>query len=195
MRGLSGLMILAVGLTAGAAGGYFYARLPPAAPAMATPPVAVSAAERKILYYRDPGGAPYWSAEPKKDAGGRDYLPVYEDEEVSFEPDGRKPAPPPAAGGARRILYYRNPMGLPDTSPVPKKDWMGMDYIPVYEGEEQDDGKTVRVSLDKVQRSGVRTQPVEERVMAREVRAVGTVVHDESRLTIVAARADGYIEE
>ena len=34
------------------------------------------------------------------------------------------------------------------TSPVPKKDWMGMDYIPVYEGEEQDDGKTVKVKAD-----------------------------------------------
>src|SRR5215211_6898815 len=191
---LSGLMILAVGLTAGAAGGYFYARLPPAAPATATPPVAVSAAERKILYYRDPGGAPYWSAEPKKDEGGRDYLPVYEDEEVSFEPDGRKPAPP-TAGGPRRILYYRNPMGLPDTSPVPKKDWMGMDYIPVYEGEEQDDGKTVRVSLDKVQRSGVRTEPVESRVVVTPVRAIGTAKHDEARLTIVTTRSDGYIEE
>src|SRR5213083_1450714 len=53
----------------------------------------------------------------------------------------------------RNILYYRNPMGLPDTSPVPKKDTMGMDYIPVYEDEDQEDGKTVKVSLDKVQRS------------------------------------------
>jgi Cu(I)/Ag(I) efflux system membrane fusion protein len=35
---------------------------------------------------------------------------------------------------------------VPDTSPVPKKDWMGMDYIPVYEGEQQDDGNTVKVS-------------------------------------------------
>jgi Cu(I)/Ag(I) efflux system membrane fusion protein len=32
-----------------------------------------------------------------------------------------------------KILYYRNPMGLADTSPVPKQDSMGMDYIPVYE--------------------------------------------------------------
>jgi Cu(I)/Ag(I) efflux system membrane fusion protein len=86
-------------------------------------------------------------------------------------------------------------MGLPDTSPVPKKDWMGMDYIAVYEGEEQDDGKTVKVSLDKVQRSGVRTQAVEARVIVRPVRAVGTVMHDESRLTIVAMRSDAYIEE
>ena len=39
------------------------------------------------------------------------------------------------AQGQRKILHYRNPMGLPDISPVPKKDSMGMDYIPVYEGD------------------------------------------------------------
>ena len=61
------------------------------------------------------------------------------------------------AKAERTILYYRNPMGLPDTSPVPKKDTMGMDYIPVY-ADEQDDPNTVKVSLDKVQRSGVRTR-------------------------------------
>ena len=134
-----------------------------------------ASADRKIVYYRDPSGAPYWSAEPKKDTNGRDYLPVYEDEEVSFEPSAKKPA-----AGSRRILYYRNPMGLPDTSPVPKKDWMGMDYIAVYEGEQQDDDKTVKVSLDKIQRSGVRTEKVEPRVVVRPVRAVGTVKHDEA---------------
>jgi Cu(I)/Ag(I) efflux system membrane fusion protein len=40
-----------------------------------------------------------------------------------------------AAQTERKVLYYRNPMGLPDTSPVPKKDAMGMDYVAVYEGE------------------------------------------------------------
>jgi Cu(I)/Ag(I) efflux system membrane fusion protein len=39
-----------------------------------------------------------------------------------------------SAAAGKKILYYRNPMGLPDISPVPKKDPMGMDYIPVYEG-------------------------------------------------------------
>ena len=34
-----------------------------------------------------------------------------------------------AKPGERKLLYYRNPMGLADTSPVPKKDPMGMDYI------------------------------------------------------------------
>lgn len=40
-----------------------------------------------------------------------------------------------SAAPAKKILYYRNPMGLPDTSPVPKKDPMGMDYVPVYADE------------------------------------------------------------
>jgi membrane fusion protein, copper/silver efflux system len=192
MPRLAGALLLAFGVSAGAAAGYWYARLPAGVPASAVAPESTAAAaERKILYYRDPSGAPYWSAEPKKDAQGRDYLPVYEDQEISFEP--RKPAA--TAGGPRKILYYRNPMGLPDTSPVPKKDWMGMDYIPVYEGEEPDDGKTVRVSLDKVQRSGVRTEAVEARVIVRPVRAVGTVMHDESRLTVVTMRSDGFVED
>src|SRR5438034_3035946 len=187
-------ILLVLGAAAGAAGGYGYARLGAGVLASAVAPEnTAAAAERKILYYRDPSGAANYSATPRHDAGGRDYLPVYEDEEVSFEPGAKKPAS--TASGPRKLLYYRNPMGLPDISPVPKKDWMGMDYIPVYEGEEQDDGKTVKVSLDKIQRSGVRTEAVESRAIVRPVRAVGTVMHDESRLTIVAMRSDGYIGE
>jgi len=94
----------------------------------------------------------------------------------------------------RKILYYRNPMGLPDTSPVPKKDSMGMDYIPVY-ADEADDPNTVKVSLDKIQRIGVTTEKVEVRAISRAVRGIGTVQHDESLLTIVTVRSDGYIEQ
>ncbi len=99
----------------------------------------------------------------------------------------------PAAPG-RTILYYRNPMGLADTSPVPKKDSMGMDYIAVY-ADEQDDPNTVKVSLDKIQRTGVRTAKVETRSISRTVRGIGTIQHDESLLWIVTVRSDGYIEE
>jgi membrane fusion protein, copper/silver efflux system len=99
-----------------------------------------------------------------------------------------------APEGGRKILYYRNPMGLPDTSPVPKKDPMGMDYIAVY-ADEQGDANTVKVSLDKVQRSGVRTEKVTSLPLTRTVRGIGTVEHDESLLRIVTARSDGYIEE
>ena len=100
----------------------------------------------------------------------------------------------PAQKEGPKILYYRNPMGHPDTSPVPKKDSMGMDYIPVYE-DEQDDGKTVKVSLDKIQRTGVRTEKIEAQTVSRSVRGVGTVQHDESLMWVVTVRSDGYVED
>lgn len=202
MRWLRGLLILVFALSAGAAGGYWYAHRSNELllfarslfnPSLFTPSQSESnASERKILYYRDPSGAANWSATPKKNEAGNDYLPVYEEAEVSFDTSASDPQ---AASGSRRILYYRNPMGLPDTSPVPKKDWMGMNYIPVYEDDEVDDGKTVKVSLDKIQRSGVRTEPAASRVIVRPIRTVGTVAHDETRLTIVSLRSDGFIEE
>jgi Cu(I)/Ag(I) efflux system membrane fusion protein len=99
------------------------------------------------------------------------------------------------SSGERKIKFYRNPMGLPDTSPEPKKDWMGMDYIPVYEGEEEEDGSTVKVSLDKIQRAGVKSEPAEMRKLARPVSAPGTAKIDERTLREITLRADAYIEK
>jgi Cu(I)/Ag(I) efflux system membrane fusion protein len=147
-----------------------------------------AAAERKVIYYRDPSGAPFWSAVPKKDGQGRDYLPVYDDE----GPGGRA-AKPQAAQESRKVLYYRSPMGLADTSPVPKKDSMGMDYVPVYEGEESDDG-SVKLSPGKIQRTGANSEPVLRRPITSLVRAPGTVQEDERRASVVALRFEGFVE-
>ena len=147
---------------------------------------------RTVLYWKHPDGDADFSQEPKKTPDGRDYVPVYDDQEADFKEAQPKQAAK-AKDGSRKILYYRNPMGLADTSPVPKKDWMGMDYIPVYEGE--DEPGTVTVSLDKVQRSGVRTAPVERRSLVQAVRAPGTAKPDERSLRIVSLRADGFIEK
>jgi Cu(I)/Ag(I) efflux system membrane fusion protein len=98
----------------------------------------------------------------------------------------------------RKVLYYRNPMGLPDTSPVPKKDPMGMDYVPVYEGGEPEPdvpAGTVKISLDKVQLLGVRSEPAEMRELKRTVRAVGTIQANERLLYTVAPRFEGWIEK
>lgn len=103
-------------------------------------------------------------------------------------------APASPASGERTVLYYRNPMGLPDTSPVPKKDPMGMDYLPVYAGEQDDDAGAVRVSPQRLQTLGVRTAPVERRVIDTAVQAVGRVELDERRTHEVAPRFEGWIE-
>ena len=104
-------------------------------------------------------------------------------------------SPVAAKSEARKVLYYRNPMGLPDTSPVPKKDPMGMDYIPVYAGEEeQSSGNQIRISTEKVQRLGVRTEAAGYRVLTRTVRAVGTLQVDERRVSTVSPKFEGWIE-
>jgi Cu(I)/Ag(I) efflux system membrane fusion protein len=147
-----------------------------------------------VLYYQDPDGKPLYSLRPKQTADGRDYAAVHVDQKVSGA-EQAAPATAPADkqdGGAKRVLYYRNPMGLPDTSPVPKKDSMGMDYIPVYEGEDTDDS-SVKVSPGKLQRTGVRTEAAEERAIVDPVRVPGTVQLDERRVAVIATLADAFV--
>jgi len=147
-----------------------------------------------VLYHQDPDGKPFYSLRPKKTVDGRDYRAVHAGEDVS---SGEKPASNAAAtaspaGSAKRVLYYRNPMGLPDSSPVPKKDSMGMDYIPVYEDEDED-GSSVKVSAGKLQRTGVRTEAAAERIIDDPIRVPGTVELDERKVTVVATRTDSFI--
>ncbi|NJD25442.1 MAG: efflux RND transporter periplasmic adaptor subunit [Betaproteobacteria bacterium] len=100
-----------------------------------------------------------------------------------------------AGKGGKKLLYYRNPMGLPDTSPTPKKDPMGMDYIPVYEGEAESEGESgLKISAEKIQKMGVKATPAKLQMLDRTVRASGRVDIDESRTYTVTAKFEGYIE-
>ncbi len=107
---------------------------------------------------------------------------------------GLKDTNPAKPQADRKILYYRNPMGLPDVSSVPKKDSMGMDYIAVYEGED-DDGSTVKISPGKLQHTGVKSEPVSRRIVATAIRASGVVQADEHRQSVVALRFDAFLDE
>ena len=100
----------------------------------------------------------------------------------------------PAAAPQRKLLYYRNPMGLPDISPVPKKDSMGMDYLPVYENEVVADDGTIRVSPERVQTLGVTNEVVQARLLTDRIRAFGTVVLDETRVWVVTTKLAGWID-
>ena len=117
-------------------------------------------------------------------------------------PDGAS-ASAPAAGATkqRKLLYYRNAMGLADTSPTPKKDPMGMDYVPVYEGEDEPTAageaaspNQVRISTEKIQKLGVRTEAASMRLLGKTVRAAGRVEPDERRVYAVTAKFEGYVE-
>jgi Cu(I)/Ag(I) efflux system membrane fusion protein len=84
-------------------------------------------------------------------------------------------------------------MGLPDISKLPKKDAMGMDYIPVYEGEDEDSA-IVKLSAGKLQRIGAKSEPATMRVLSEPVRAPGTIQYDERRVTVISLRAESFIE-
>lgn len=93
------------------------------------------------------------------------------------------------ANKERKILYYRHPMGQPDISPVPKKDSMGMDYIPVYEGEEVSlpssvpGHAAVRIPAEKQQLIGVKLGTIEKRRLTKEIRTPGRVAYDPALFT------------
>ena len=70
---------------------------------------------------------------------------------------------------------------------------MGMDYIPVYDDEDAGDG-TVKISPGKIQKTGVRSERVERRVLNVPLRAPGTIELDERRVSIVSFRFEGFIE-
>lgn len=107
--------------------------------------------------------------------------------------------PAAAASRAPKLLYYRNPMGLADTSPVPKKDSMGMDYIAVYDSEADTTGdpasaQQIRISTEKIQKLGVRTEAASLRPLGRTLRASGRVEPDERRMATIAPKFEGYVE-
>jgi Cu(I)/Ag(I) efflux system membrane fusion protein len=180
-----------VGLWAGQIG---LLKLPLFLPAaMTKPPHAATGA---VIYYRDPDGRPFYSLTPKTADNGEAYIAVHASEDVSFEPELKVSdnEAADAASSGKTIKYYRNPMGLPDISPVPKKDSMGMDYIPVYEGEDNEDA-SIKIAPGKIQRTGVETVTVIKRSLVRTIRAPGVVQLDERRVAVVAPRFDGYVEQ
>jgi len=83
-------------------------------------------------------------------------------------------------GTERKILYYRNPMNPQATSPVPMKDQMGMDYVPVYEEEKTAAHLGVYINPAKQQLIGVKKEKIQNRKLAGEILTVGRVAYDPS---------------
>ena len=108
----------------------------------------------------------------------------------------------------KEILYYRNPMNPAVTSPVPMKDSMGMDYVPVYEEKTAEEGPAgVYINPEKQQLIGVKKGRVEKRKLSGQILTVGRVAYDPSLFTAqqeylqtfkssrTIHRDEGYIEE
>ena len=114
-------------------------------------------------------------------------------------PDSESARP---AHGERTLLFYRNPMDPTVTSPVPMKDSMGMDYVPVY--SEPGSGTAaagipgsaaVEITTEGIRLAGVQTTAAVTERLARSVRTVGTVTADETRIRHVHTKIPGWVEK
>src|SRR5262249_35666029 len=104
------------------------------------------------------------------------------------------------AGGERKPLFYRSPMDPKQTSPVPRKDEMGMDYLPVYEDEANGNASaveglaTVKIDPARQQLIGLRTAEAPRGAVGGAWRTVGPVAVDETRVRRVNVKFPGFVE-
>lgn len=97
--------------------------------------------------------------------------------------------------GEKKILYWRAPMDPTYISDKPGKSPMGMDLIPVYEGEEEETPPgLVRINPAFVQNMGVQTEIVERRDIPFIIRTVGQLTYDDSQISWVNTKYEGWIE-
>ena len=103
-------------------------------------------------------------------------------------------APAPEAG-ERKILYWKSSMDPTFVARSAGKDGMGMDLVPVYEGE-GDDGPpgSVRIDPATIQNIGVTTEVVQLKRLTRDIRTVGRVGYDETKMRRIAPKIGGWIE-
>jgi multidrug efflux pump subunit AcrA (membrane-fusion protein) len=120
------------------------------------------------------------------------------------------------SSGERKILFYRNPMNPAITSAAPAKDEMGMDYIPVYSDEGRVPPKTpeqevedffaeeapsvpglasVTLSAHGIQVAGILTDVAVKEVFQNNIRTIGLVLIDETRMHRVQTKIEGWVEK
>jgi membrane fusion protein, copper/silver efflux system len=106
---------------------------------------------------------------------------------------GTSSVPAEADTGGRKVLYYKSTMMLGEISQTSRKDSMGMDMVPVYEGEE--DSTAITIDPVTMQNMGVRTAPVTHGPVHRTIRTVGRIEFDETAVSEVTTRVPGWIEK
>jgi Cu(I)/Ag(I) efflux system membrane fusion protein len=188
MRGIVWLAlgVLVIGFAAGGTAVWWFMRSDEESPATAVAP------EQKPLYQ-----CPMHPSITSDHPGD---CPICGMKLVEVKPDQSAPGGTPAPG-ERKIVFYRSPMDPKQTSHTPRKDEMGMDYVPVYEDEVPGAGgpqveglATVTIDPMRQQLIGLRTAPVTRGSVAGSWRTVGRVEVDPTRVRKTNVKVEGYIE-
>jgi Cu(I)/Ag(I) efflux system membrane fusion protein len=104
---------------------------------------------------------------------------------------GGAPAESPAE--TEKPLYWVAPMDPNYKRDKPGKSPMGMDLVPVY-ADENAQQNVVSINPEIVQNLGVRTANAEKTRLWRGIDTVGYVDYDESRVSHIHLRTEGWIE-
>ncbi len=100
---------------------------------------------------------------------------------------------PAAAGAARKILYWHDPMVPGQKFDKPgKSPFMDMQLVPVYAEAGSDGG--VRISAQAQQNLGMRTALAGMSGLATAIDTIGTVAYNERDVALVQARSNGFVE-
>ena len=94
----------------------------------------------------------------------------------------------------KEVLYWVAPMDQNYRRDKPGKSPMGMDLIPVYADAAEGNG-SVSISPEVVQNLGVRTTAAERTRLWRGIDTVGYVDYDESKVSHIHLRTEGWIEK
>ncbi len=95
----------------------------------------------------------------------------------------------------RSVLYWHDPMVPAQRFDKPgKSPFMDMPLVPVYADEGSDNGN-VSINSRVQQNLGIRVAAVTKGSLASSFEAIGNVVYNERELTLVQARANGYVEK
>ena len=94
-------------------------------------------------------------------------------------------------------LYWQAPMNPKFRSDKPGKSPMGMELIPIYaEGKQKQEEEGVVTITPAVENNlGVRVAAVKRSQLVQQIETVGYVGYDETKLTQVNTRVDGWIEK
>jgi Cu(I)/Ag(I) efflux system membrane fusion protein len=101
--------------------------------------------------------------------------------------------PVAVADEQKEILYWVAPMDPNYQRDKPGKSPMGMDLVPVY-ADDDAQGGVVSIKPEVIQNLGVRTAKAERTRLWRGIDTVGYVDYDESKVSHIHLRTEGWIE-
>lgn len=96
----------------------------------------------------------------------------------------------------KKVLYWKAPMNPNYISDKPGKSPMGMDLIPVYEGEDDTlEPGTVKIDPVTQQNIGVKIKIAKKMVLKKTIRTIGRVDYNEKKVYRVHTKVEGWVEK